>query len=456
MPFPKGFVWGAATAAYQVEGATREDGRGPCVWDMLCRMPGRIWQGCTGDVACDHYHRWREDVALMREMGLGGYRFSVAWPRVLPSGVGAVNEPGLAFYDRLVDELLAAGIQPFVTLFHWDYPYELFCRGGWLNRDSAAWFADYAALLAQRLGDRVGHWMTFNEPQCFVGLGHVDGIHAPGIKLGQAEALRMVHHVLLAHGAAAQALRANSRGPCAVGIAPVCHAAMPASDSAADLEAAHRFTFGVEGRKDVWSLGWWLEPLASGRYPEEASRAFAGRMPEIRPGDMERIAQPLDFIGANVYQADSVVRATAAGPGWERVPSLYSPVDRPLTALRWTVAPEGLYWIMRFLHERYRRPLYVTENGLSNVDWVARDGAVHDPQRIDFTARYLVELRRAIEGGADVRGYFHWSLMDNFEWAEGFKERFGLVYVDYATGRRTPKDSARWYKETIAANGTNL
>ncbi|HUU08934.1 MAG TPA: GH1 family beta-glucosidase [Phycisphaerae bacterium] len=450
MAFPQGFVWGTATASYQIEGAAHEDGKGPSVWDMLCRRPGAIWNGQTGDVASDHYHRWAEDVALMKRLGLGAYRFSISWPRVIPHGTGNVNAKGLAFYDRLVDALLAAGVTPYVTLFHWDYPYDLYCRGGWLNRDSADWFAEYATVLAAKLGDRVGHWMTLNEPQCFVGLGHFDGRHAPGDRLNWAEVLRAAHHALLAHGKGVQAIRAASPGPCQVGFAPVGVVRIPATDSAADVEAARADMFAVTARNQ-WNNTWWMDPVFFGTYPADGLALYAADLPPIRDGDLETIRQPLDFFGANIYTG-STVRAGAGGQP-EAVPD---PVGIGLTGFKWPVTPAALYWGPRLFFERYRLPVYITENGMSGTDWVGPDGAVHDAPRIDYTAEHLAALGRAVDDGVDVRGYFHWSLMDNFEWAEGYKERFGLIHTDFVTGKRTLKDSALWYKDVIAANGANL
>lgn len=449
MAFPEGFVFGCATAAYQIEGAAFEGGRGPSVWDMFCRKGGTIWQDHTGDVASDHYHRWAEDVAIMKEIGLRGYRFSISWPRVLPVGVGEVNEAGLAFYDRLVDALLAAGVQPWVTLFHWDYPYELYCRGGWLNPDSPDWFADYAALIAGRLGDRVQHWMTLNEPQCFIGLGHHTGVHAPGDKLGLKEVLRAAHHALVAHGKAVQAIRAAAKAQPAIGFAPVGSVKMPATDSPADIEAARQSMFALEG-KNFWANTFWMDPVFFGRYPDEAWTNMAEEMPEIRDGDMETISQPLDFFGFNTYSG-SFVKATPDGP--RDVPF---PDGHPITAFYWWVTPECMYWGPKFFYERYHLPIVVTENGMANVDWIALDGRVHDPQRIDYLRRHLLQLERAIDDGVDVRGYFVWTLMDNFEWAEGYKQRFGIVYVDYPTGRRVLKDSAYWYRDVIASNGATF
>ena len=450
MSFPKGFVWGAATASYQVEGAAGEDGKGLSVWDMMCRKEGAIWNGHTGDVACDHYHRYKEDVALMKQIGLYACRFSISWPRVIPEGIGAANPKGLEFYDRLVDELLGADIVPFVTLFHWDYPYELYCRGGWLNPDSPQWFAEHAGVVVEALSDRVVHWMTLNEPQCFIGLGHSDGVHAPGDKLGFAQVLRAAHHALLAHGRAVQAIRSNARVASQVGFAPVAMVKFPATDRPEDIEAARSAMFSITERT-CFNNTWWLEPVLRGRYPEDGLELFGAAVPQIRDGDMETICQPLDFFGTNVYQG-TPVRADEHGQP-QVVPH---PVGHPLTAFRWPVTPEALYWAPRLFWERYGLPIFITENGMSNVDWVSLDGKVHDPQRIDFLNRYLLQLRKAIEDGVDVRGYFQWSIMDNFEWAEGYKQRFGLIYVDYPTQKRIMKDSAHWYREVIASNGASL
>lgn len=450
MPFPKDFLWGCAAASYQVEGAVCDDGRGPSVWDMFSHTEGKTWNAHTGDVACDHYHRYREDVALMQEIGLHAYRLSLSWSRVLPEGVGKVNAAGLDFYDRLIDALLAAGVQPFVTLFHWDYPYELFCRGGWLNPDSPNWFADYTKLVVDRLSDRVRHWMTLNEPQCFIGLGHGSGIHAPGEKYRLKEVLRAGHNALLSHGRAVQVIRAGSKSESCIGWAPCGTVNIPASGSPADVAAARRATFAVVNR-DCWNDAWWMDPVYLGHYPEDALALYGEQAPDVREHDMETICQPLDFFGTNIYNS-TMVRAGQGGEA-EVVPY---PAGGELTAFRWAVTPSSLYWGPKFYAERYGKPIYITENGMSNVDWKALDGKVHDPVRIDFLTRYLREVRRACEDGVDIRGYFQWSILDNFEWAEGYKERFGLIYVDYRTLERTLKDSAHWYKTVIAANGQNL
>lgn len=450
--FPKDFVWGAAAASYQIEGAAQVGGRGPSVWDMYCRKPDAVWNGHSGDVACDHYHRYAEDVGLMREIGLQAYRLSVAWPRILPDGTGQPNAQGLDFYDRLVDALLAANITPWVTLFHWDFPLALYHRGGWLNRDSADWFADYTTHVVERLSDRVKHWMTLNEPQVYIGAGHHEGRHAPGDRLAFKEVLLAGHHTLLAHGKSVQAIRAASKQPCRIGYAPVGQPKMPVDpSSAADIAAARQLTFSVRA-ETAWTNTWWMDPVFLGHYPEDGLRLFAKDAPEPRAGDMELIKQPLDFFGVNIY-GGQYVRAGANGEPEEVPMSL----GAKLTAFEWYVTPESLRWGPRFFHERYGQPIVITENGLSNRDWIAKDGHVHDPQRIDFTQRYLLEAAAAIADGVPFEAYFHWSIIDNFEWAHGYKHRFGLIYCDYDNGnQRTLKDSARWYSEVIRTNGESL
>lgn len=459
MNFGKNFIWGAAAASYQIEGAANEEGKGPSVWDMMCEQPGRIWQGHTGNIACDHYHRYKEDVRLMKEVGLQAYRLSVSWPRVIPKGTGKVNTKGLAFYDRLVDELLKSGIEPWITLFHWDFPHELYCRGGWLNRDSASWFADYTSIIVDCLSDRVSHWMTLNEPQCFVGLGMEFGIHAPGDKLGTKEVLRASHHVLLAHGRAVQVLRSSSKTKPIIGWAPVVVASFPSTKKKKDIQAARQAMFDFQTVWDlnndhkisVWNNTWWGDPIAFGKYPKDAWKAFGKAVPEIQEGDMKLISQSIDFYGANIYSGREV---RAGKNGQPEAVSLHQGAG--MTAFRWPVTPESLGWGVKFLYERYQKPMVVTENGLSCHDWISLDGEVHDPQRIDFLNRYLLSLAKSIKEGVDVRGYFQWSIMDNFEWAEGYKERFGLIYVDYTTQKRILKDSAKWYRKVIQSNGRAL
>lgn len=448
--FPANFTWGAAAASYQIEGAWNEDGKGLSVWDMLTRQPGKIWEGHTGNTACDHYHRYGEDVALMRKIGLKAYRLSLSWPRVLPDGRGRVNEAGLAFYDRLIDELLDNGIDPWITLFHWDYPYELFLRGGWLNPDSPKWFGDYTSLVVDRFSDRVTHWMTLNEPQCTVQLGHMTGEHAPGLKLGFHEVLQTLHHMLMAHGLAVQSIRARSKKTSVIGWAPVGSFSYPVSESPEDIAAARKATLSVYG-DGVWNNTWFGDPVVFGHYPEDGLRAYAKTLPKIRPGDMETICQPIDFYGCNTYAG----LPAQAGPDGKPMHPTLAP-GYPHTLFLWKKTPEALYWGPKFMAEHYKLPIVMTENGMSNPDWVALDGRVHDGARIDFLHRYLLCLERAIREGVDIRGYFHWSIMDNFEWAEGYKHRFGLVHVDFETQKRTLKDSAYWYQEVIRSNGASL
>ena len=450
--FPKTFVWGAAAASYQIEGAVAADGRGQSVWDMYCRKPGMVWNGHTGDVSCNHYHRYAEDVTLMKQIGLQAYRLSVAWPRIQPSGVGAPNAAGLDFYDRLVDALLAAGITPWVTLFHWDFPLDLYHRGGWLNRDSADWFADYTTHVVSRLSDRVKHWMTLNEPQVYIGAGHMEGRHAPGDKLAFKEVLLAGHHTLLAHGKSVQAIRAAAKQPPIVGYAPVALSKMPLDpSSAADIAAARQHMFTVAS-ETAWTNSWWMDPVFLGHYPEDGLKFFGKDAPTPHPGDLETMSQPLDFCGVNIYQGQ-YVRAGIDGTPEE--PPM--PVGAKLTAFEWYVTPEAMYWGPKFLHERYGKPIVITENGISCRDWVSKDGGVHDAQRIDFTHRYLDEAARAIADGVPIETYFHWSFIDNFEWAHGYKHRFGMIFCDYENGgTRTIKDSGHWYAEVIKTNGASL
>ena len=445
MNFGKDFIWGAATAAYQIEGAHNLDGKGPNVWDRFCRKPGAVFQGHLGDVATDHYHRFLEDIKIMKDLGLQGYRFSISWARVLPEGKGRVNEKGLEFYDRLVDGLLEAGVQPFCTLFHWDYPQALFDQGGWLNADSPGWFADYTTLISQRLSDRVHDWYTLNEPGIFLVLGHVEGSHAPGVKYDAPGFFTILKHSLLAHGLSCQALRANAMAKCRVGYAPHCIVGVPATESNADIQAARDYTFGNENNhRQFWQQRLFLDPPLLGQWPSDIEEKLSSTPVGVSDDDLKTMHQPLDFLGLNFYTGELV----KAGPDGKPciVPD---PPGMPRTLFDWPVRPEGLYWTLRFHKERYDLPIIVSENGLSNMDWVHLDGKVHDPQRIDFLTRYLGQMGRAIEEGVDVRGYMHWSLLDNFEWADGYKQRFGLVHVDYETQKRTIKDSGLWYREVI-------
>ncbi|MBN2533080.1 MAG: beta-glucosidase [Spirochaetales bacterium] len=450
MGFPADFVWGSATSSYQIEGGAFEDGKGLSVWDVFCQKENTIWRSQTGEFACDHYHRYKEDVALMKELGLKAYRFSINWPRVLPRGTGKINTKGIDFYSRLVDELLKAGIEPWLTLFHWEFPQELFYKGGWMNPDSPDWFAEYAQVVTTHLSDRVTHWITLNEPQCFIELGYDIALHAPGVKLHQKELLLAGHHILISHGKAVQVIRALAKKPCKIGMAPAGFPRIPATNSMDDIKTAYEVTFSVP-KPDGWNITWWLDPVFFGNYPEDGLEIFAQYLPPVHPDDMKTICQPLDFSGMNIYTGHYVKKGENGMP--VEMP------DKPgcdITMLYWPVVPEVLYWAPRFLYERYKLPIVITENGMSNTDWVFQDGKVHDPQRIDFMHRYLKEFARAGDDGVDIMGYFHWTFMDNFEWAWGYRERLGLVHVDFKSFKRTPKDSAYWYRDVIATNGDSL
>lgn len=436
--FPADFVWGAATAAYQIEGAAAEDGRGESVWDRFSATPGKVRNGDTGEIACDFYHRYPEDVALMRELGLDAFRFSVSWARVVPDGRGPVNEAGLDFYDRLVDELLANGIKPFVTLFHWDTPQALEDDGGWTARATAESFVDYVDAVAARLGDRVDTWITHNEPWVVSWIGHALGEHAPG-RTSEADAIAAAHHLLLSHGWAVDALR-RAVPDAEVGISLNLSHCDAASGSPEDLAAA-READGNENR-------WFLDPLFRGAYPEDMLERFAVTPPPVRDGDLQTISVPIDFLGVNNYFR-RVVRAGANGEGPQEV---HVP-NAQYTDTGWEVNPDGLYTLLVRVANDYAPPaIYITESGAAFGDLRGHDGHIHDPERQAYLATYIDSVGRAIEAGVPVRGYFVWSLLDNFEWAEGYSKRFGLVYVDYPTLERVPKDSFDWYRRLIAAN----
>ena len=447
---PASFVWGASTSAYQIEGALAADGRGPSIWDTFAATPGKTWRGESGDPGCDNYHRYAEDVRLMAGMGLRAYRFSIAWPRIQATGQGAANAAGLDFYDRLVDALLVAGIDPWPTLYHWDLPQDLQDQGGWSSRDTAYRFADYAALVADAVGDRVGHWSTVNEPWCSAFEGNMSGRHAPGIQ-SPVTTVRVVHHLLLGHGLAVAALRA--RGATDVGISLNLIPAEPFNDSPGAHDAA-RLVDGQQNRV-------FLDPLLRGRYPDDvvADFARAGAELPIAGNDAEIIAAPIDWVGMNYYAPHLVV--AGADAGGDRAPSPFIPGDAVaqvdttdhVTALGWPVRPRSFAAMLRRLHRDYpTTPLFIHENGAAFDDAVSADGSVHDPDRRAYIARHIDVVRDAVREGVDVRGYFAWSLMDNYEWAEGYKMRFGIVHVDFATQRRTLKSSARWYANLIRAH----
>jgi beta-glucosidase len=438
MRFPDGFLWGAATAAYQIEGAVSEDGRGPSIWDTFSHTPGAVLRGDTGDIACDHYHRWPADLDLLSSLGVNSYRFSVAWPRVLPTGDGDVNIKGLDFYDRLTDGLLERGITPMVTLYHWDLPQGLQDRGGWASRDTAFRFADYVQVVHERLADRVPYWLTLNEPYCSAFVGHLDGTHAPGLR-DERVAVTALHHLLLGHGLAVQALRAGGvTGQ--VGITCNLTSVRAASTDPADEEAARRL--------DLHENRMFLDPLFRGEYPLDAVAQY-GDLDFVRDDDLAVISAPLDYFGINYYERHAV-RASPADPvrGWERVP----PAEPTLTGIG--VDPRGLREILERVHRDYTSlPLVVTETGLALHDYVGPDGEVADDERIAFFDGHVRAAHEALANGVPLFGFFPWSFLDNFEWASGYGVRYGLYYVDYATQERRPKRSAAWYQQLIRANG---
>ncbi|MDG4833630.1 GH1 family beta-glucosidase [Solwaraspora sp. WMMD1047] len=450
--FPDGFLWGAATAAYQIEGAAHDDGRGPSIWDTFSRTPGKVHAGHTGDVACDHYHRYPQDVALMAELGLQAYRFSVSWPRIQPDGAGPVNPRGLDFYDRLVDALHGRGIDPIVTLYHWDLPQSLEDRGGWPNRETAERFAEYAVAVHARLGDRVGTWTTLNEPWCSAYLGYGNGVHAPG-RQDPADTFAAVHHLLLGHGLAGRALRAAGVDTLGITLNPA--AVFPADpDSAADLAAAH-LVDGLHNRI-------FYDPLLLGRYPEDVL-AHIDRFTDtafLQDGDEKIINEPLDLLGINYYAPTYVAgRPDAAGgggayPGTEGIE--FKAPTGPVTDMGWMIEPAGLTRLLERIARDYPPvPLMITENGAAFADKFGGDerDRVPDADRISYLDGHLRAVHEAIARGVDLRGYLVWSLLDNFEWAEGYRKRFGIIHVDYQTQRRVPKDSALWYQDVIRRNG---
>jgi beta-glucosidase len=448
--FPSEFVWGVATSAYQIEGAWDEDGRSPSHWDTFSHTAGKTLNSENGNVACDHYHRWPEDVALMHSLGIQAYRFSVSWPRILPNGDSQINQKGLDYYDRLVDGLLEVGIRPFLTLYHWELPQVLQDRGGWPNRDVAKQFVTLADVVSRRLGDRVNDWITHNEPWCTSMLSHQIGLHAPGWQDWPA-ALKAAHHVLLSHGLAVPAIRANAP-QAEVGIAPNYEPAYPLTDSQEDLEATRIW--------DGYYIRWFNDPLFGRGYPEdmvsyyEKQGYLSDGLDFVHDGDMETIATPTDFIGVNNY-----TRQILSGKiSLDQFQTAASPnPNASYTEMNWEVYPDGLYDLLKRLHTDYQAPkIYITENGCSYGDGPDGNGRITDNRRIDYLRGYMAGVNHAIDEGAPVAGYFVWSFMDNFEWSKGYSQRFGIVYVDYKTQERLPKDSAYWYRDVISQNSIEM
>ncbi|HKU95696.1 MAG TPA: GH1 family beta-glucosidase [Vineibacter sp.] len=442
--FPKDFLWGTATASYQVEGAVKEDGRGVSIWDTFSRTPGKVRNNDTGDVAVDHYHRFKEDVQLMAALGVKAYRFSIAWPRLFPQGTGAANPKGLDFYNRLIDALLAHGIAPWATLYHWDLPQALQDRGGWESRDTARAFADYAGHVAGRISDRVKHLFTHNEISAFIELGYGQGIHAPGLKLPPKRLNQARHHAVLGHGLAVQAIRAAARPATLVGPAENINVCVPVIEAEEHIRAAERATRELNAG--------YLTVMLEGRYTEAFLAWTGADAPAFTAEDLAAIASPVDFVGINIYAPHNYVRAAADTPsGFALVPIT---ATFPHMQTPWLkVGPEALHWGPRHVAKLWNvKDIYITENGCAGTDTPAADGIVYDTDRVMFLRNYLTQLQRATAAGVPVRGYFLWSLLDNFEWADGYASRFGLHYVDDATQKRTPKLSAGFYKEVIARN----
>jgi beta-glucosidase len=438
--YPKGFLWGCATAAYQIEGAAKEDGRGASIWDTFSHLPGKTYNGETGDVADDSYHLYKEDVKLLRALGVGGYRMSLSWSRIFPAGTGQPNPKGLDYYQRVVDELLANGITPYITLFHWDLPQAL--PGGWQSRDTPKAFADYAAYVTARLGDRVHHFMTTNEFVCFTDVGYRDGRFAPGLKLPAAEANQVRHHGILAHGLAVQAIRAHTPRGTQVGLAENANVYVPVIETPRHIEAAQRAT-----REENAPF---LTAVMEGRYLDSYLEREGANAPRVEPGDMKAISSPVDFIGLNVY-TPTYVRADESAKGYsiERPQASY-----PHMASEWlTLGPECIYWAVRNVCDVWKpTAIYITENGCSADDVLTPAGRVEDTDRVMYLRNHLTHLRRAAEEGYPIKGYFLWSLLDNYEWADGYSKRFGIHFVDFKTQKRTLKLSAEWYREVIARN----
>ena len=440
LQFPPGFKWGCATASYQSEGAVNEDGRKPSVWDTFSHTPGKTFQGDTGDVADDSYHRYKEDIQLLDNMGARVYRFSISWPRIFPDGTGQPNEKGLAYYQRVIDELLAKNIQPYVTLFHWDLPQAL--PNGWQSRDTSKAYADYAAYVSKHLSDRVNHFFTTNEFVCFTDLSYKIGKFAPGLTLPPAQVNQVRHHAILAHGLGVQAIRANAKAGTLVGLAENSNVYIPIIESREHIEAARKAT--REGNAPF------LTALMEGKYTDAYLEREGADAPKIEPGDMKAISSPLDFVGLNVYTADYVrADASAAGYAIEQRPTSY-----PHMASPWiNIDPEALYWAIRNTSDLWKpKELYITENGCSSDDVIDASGHIEDTDRVMYLRNHLTQMHRAASDGYPIKGYFLWSLLDNFEWADGYSKRFGLHYVDFKTQKRTPKRSAEWYREVIQRN----
>lgn len=443
----KDFLWGVATAAYQIEGGYNEDGKGESIWDVFSHTDGKIAHGETGDIACDHYHRYKDDIKLMAELGVKSYRFSLAWTRILPDGIGEVNERGMAFYEKLIDEMLFYGIEPCVTLFHWDFPQKLYEKGYWLNDESPDWFAAYAKIVGERLGKKVKYFITINEPQCIIGGLNGSG-HAPSLKLSLRDRLRAAHNMLKAHGAAVRALRKTVPNA-KIGYAPCAWVIVPKDKSKAEIETARAGYFNTWEQDPFAGPAFFCDPVFFGDYPKAIYERYGEILPEIKKEDLALISEPLDFLGQNIYAGAHVKKDKNGRLVWVNEIGQGAPKN----SLGWNIVPESLYWGTKFLYERYKKPIMITENGCPNADVVCLDGKIHDAERIDYIERHLLSLKRAIKEAIPVLGYYYWSFMDNMEWNGGYDPRFGLVFVDYNTMKRIPKDSFYRYRDWIRKGG---
>lgn len=444
--FNSDFVWGTSAAAYQTEGAVNEDGRTSCVWDMFCRKNGAILNGDNADIACDFYHRYKDDIQIIKSLGVKAFRLSLSPVRILPDYSGKINQKGIDFYNAVIDELLKNGITPFVTLFHWDLPMYVYRKGGYQSRYFAEWFEFYSRIIAENFSDRVKYFMTFNEPQCILGCYKGSG-QAPGLNLSDEETVPMVHYLSLAHGKAVRAMRKYGCKDIQIGYAMQGLYYHPQNNTPKNIEIAREMCFESDRKKWWTSTSVFGDPILLGKYPDFFIKKFVKYLPKNWELDMGEICQPLDFFGQNYYHGQMVN---------ENGNVIQEKRGAWVNSEHWNISPEGLRYTLYFLQERYKLPIYITENGICCHDWVSLDGKVHDPQRIDFIERHLIEIHRAIEGGVDIRGYFYWSIMDNFEWTIGYRPRFGMIYIDYETQNRICKDSAYWYREVIKTRGKNL
>ncbi|MFA7107506.1 MAG: GH1 family beta-glucosidase [Sphaerochaetaceae bacterium] len=444
----KNFYWGVATSSYQIEGNSGKKGKD--IWDEFCNQENKIIDSSSGKIACDHINRYKEDITLMKKLGITSYRFSISWSRIFPNGEKEINEEGVLFYHNLIDCLIENKITPFITVFHWDLPYALHLKGGWLNSDCVKWFSDYCAFVSKEYSDKVKYFITMNEPQCFAVLGYQTGDFAPGLKVSLSEQFQIIHNILLSHGSGVRALRENAKQGLCIGYAPTAEVAIPETDSKEDIESARKCYFDcqeVSNPKFLWNVSIFSDPIFLGDYPEKYYINYKNYLPKITKEALNLISTPIDFLGQNIYNGYPVSSDGKGGYKYGQRKQGYDHTD-----MGWPITPSSLYWGPKFLYERYKKPIIITENGMANADIVSQDGKIHDSNRIEFLNRYIGELLRAKKDNVDIRGYFLWSLLDNFEWNSGYSKRFGIVHVDYENQKRTIKDSGYWYQDFIKNN----